>query len=55
MELNLACHTLNYTVEFIIHYDQLFNWDDIYLYLVTANKILSNYLKSMLGLNHFLW
>jgi hypothetical protein len=28
-------------VGFIIH-DQLFNWDGIYLYLVTANKILTN-------------
>jgi hypothetical protein len=29
-------------VGFIVHYDQLFNWVDIYLYLVIANKILTN-------------
>jgi hypothetical protein len=27
---------------FIINCDLLFNWVDIYLYLVTANKILTN-------------
>jgi hypothetical protein len=32
----------------------LFNWDDIHLYLVTANKILTNLLKAMLSLNHYL-
>jgi hypothetical protein len=41
-------------VGFIIHYDQLFNWVGIHLYLVTANKILTNLLKAMLSLNHFL-
>jgi hypothetical protein len=39
-------------MRFIINYDLLFNWDDIYLYLVTANKILRNLLKAMLSLNH---
>jgi hypothetical protein len=29
-------------VGFIINCDQLFNWDGIYLYLVIANKILTN-------------
>jgi hypothetical protein len=29
-------------VGFIVHYDQLFNLVDIYLYLVIANKILTN-------------
>jgi hypothetical protein len=33
-------------VGFILHYDQLFNWNDIYLYLVIANKILTNKVKS---------
>jgi hypothetical protein len=27
-------------------YDHLFNWNDIYLYLVTANKIVANKIKS---------
>jgi hypothetical protein len=39
---------MHYIVGFIIHYFQLFNWDGIYLYLVTTNKILTNYLKAML-------
>jgi hypothetical protein len=30
MELNLIYH-LHYVVGFIINYDQLFNWDGIYL------------------------
>jgi hypothetical protein len=30
----------------ILHYDQLFNWVGIYLYLVIANKILTNLIKS---------
>jgi hypothetical protein len=38
----------------IINCDLLFNWDDIYLYLVTNNKILTNLLKATLGLNHSL-
>jgi hypothetical protein len=33
-------------VGFTIHYDQLFNWVGIYLYLVIANKILTNKIKS---------
>jgi hypothetical protein len=52
MELNLTCH-LHCIVGFIHHYDQLFNWVGIYLYLVFANKILTNLLKAMLSLNHF--
>jgi hypothetical protein len=39
---------------FIINCDQLFNWVGIYLYLVIANKILTNLLKAMLSLNHYL-
>jgi hypothetical protein len=42
MELNLI-YRLHYIVSFIINCDQLFNWDDIYLYLITANKILTNF------------
>jgi hypothetical protein len=42
-------------VEIIIKCDLLFYWDDIYLYLVTANKILTNLLKAMLSLNHSSW
>jgi hypothetical protein len=38
MELNLTCHALHCG---ILHYDILFNWDGIYLYLVIANKILT--------------
>jgi hypothetical protein len=30
-------------VSFIINYDILFNWVDIYLYLITANKTLTNF------------
>jgi hypothetical protein len=37
---------MHYIVGFIIHYDLLFNWDGIYLYLVIANKILTNKIKS---------
>jgi hypothetical protein len=44
---------LHFIVGFIINYDLLFNWDDIYLYLVTADKILTNLLKAMLSLNHY--
>jgi hypothetical protein len=40
-------------VGFIHHGYQLFNWVDIHLYLVIANKILTNLLKAMLNLNHF--
>jgi hypothetical protein len=32
-------------VGFIHHCDQLCNWDDIYLHLVIANKILTNLIK----------
>jgi hypothetical protein len=42
MELNLiflfALHC-----GFIINFDLLFNWDGIYLHLVTTNKILTNF------------
>jgi hypothetical protein len=34
---------LYYIVGFIINYDLLFYWDGIYLYFVTANKILTNF------------
>jgi hypothetical protein len=54
MELNLICH-LHCIVGFIIICDLLFNWVGIHLYLVTANKILTNLLKAMLSLNHSLW
>jgi hypothetical protein len=53
MELNLIYH-LHCIVGFIINCDLLFNWDDIYLYLVTTNKILTNLLKATLSLNHSL-
>jgi hypothetical protein len=53
MELNLICH-LHFTVGFIINCNPLFSWVDINLYLVTANKILTNLLKAMLSLNHYL-
>jgi hypothetical protein len=49
MELNLICH-MHCIVGFIINYDLLFNWDGIYLYLVIANKILTNLLKATLSL-----
>jgi hypothetical protein len=42
MELNLICH-LHCIVGFINNCDLLFYWDDIYLYLVTANKTLTNF------------
>jgi hypothetical protein len=53
MKLNLICH-LHYVVGFIINCDLLFNWVGIHLYLVTANKILTNLLKAMLSLNPYL-
>jgi hypothetical protein len=53
MELNLICH-LHCIVGFVIKCDLLFNWVGIYLYLVTANKILTNLLKAMLSLNPYL-
>jgi hypothetical protein len=40
---------------FIINCDLLFNWVGIHLYLVTTNKILTNLLKAMLSLNHYLF
>jgi hypothetical protein len=42
MELNLIGH-LYCIVGFIINFGLLFIWVGIYLYLVTANKILSNF------------
>jgi hypothetical protein len=42
MELNLICH-MHCIVTVIINCDLLFIWVDIYLYLVTANKILINF------------
>jgi hypothetical protein len=53
MKLNLICH-LHCIVRIIIDCDLLFNWVGIYLYLVTTNKILINFLKAMLNFNHFL-
>jgi hypothetical protein len=53
MELNLIYH-LHCTVGFIINCDIIFNWVGIHLYLVTANKILTNLLKAMLSFNHCL-
>jgi hypothetical protein len=53
MELNLNYH-LHCIVRLIINCDQLFNWVGICLYLVTANKILTNLLKVMLDLNPYL-
>jgi hypothetical protein len=41
MELNLVYHS-HCIVGFIINCDQLFNWVGIDLYLVIANKILTN-------------
>jgi hypothetical protein len=41
MELNLICH-MHCIVDVIINCDLLFNQVGIYLYLVTANKILTN-------------
>jgi hypothetical protein len=42
MELNLICH-MHYILGVIINCDLLFIWVGIYLYLVTANKILTNF------------
>jgi hypothetical protein len=53
MKLNLICH-LHCTVGFIINCDILLNWVGIHLYIVTANKILTNLLKTMLSVNHYL-
>jgi hypothetical protein len=46
---------LHWIVGFIINCDQLFNWIGIHLYLVIANKFLTNLLKAMLSLNHLSW
>jgi hypothetical protein len=53
MELNLICN-LHCIVGFIINSDLLCNWIGIHLYLVIANKKLTNLLKAMLNLNHYL-
>jgi hypothetical protein len=53
MELNLILH-MHCIVGVIINCDLLFFWVDIYLYLVTANKVLPT-LKAMLNFNHRLW
>jgi hypothetical protein len=42
MELNSICH-LHCIVGVVINLDLLFNWVGIYLYLVTANIILTNF------------
>jgi hypothetical protein len=42
MELNLICH-LHCFVGVVINFDLLSNWVGTYLYLVTANKILTNF------------
>jgi hypothetical protein len=42
MELNSICH-LHCIVSVVTNLDLLFNWIGIYLYLVTANKILTNF------------
>jgi hypothetical protein len=42
MELNSIYH-LHCIVGVIINCDLLFNWVGIYFYLVTANKILTNF------------
>jgi hypothetical protein len=42
MELNLI-YRMHCIVGVIINYDLLFIWVNIYLYLVTANKILINF------------
>jgi hypothetical protein len=45
---------MHHIVEFIINCDLLLYWDGIQLYLVIANKILTNLLKAMLRLNYCL-
>jgi hypothetical protein len=42
MELNLICH-MHCIASVIINLDLLFIWVSIYLHLVTANKILTNF------------
>jgi hypothetical protein len=41
MELNLICH-MHCIMSVINNLDLLFIWVGVYLYLVTANKILTN-------------
>jgi hypothetical protein len=45
MELNLICH-LHCIVGVIVNCDLLFFWVGIYLYLVTANKFLTNFKRN---------
>jgi hypothetical protein len=45
---------MHHIVWFIIKCDLLLYWEGIYLYFVTANKSLTNLLKAMLSLNHYL-
>jgi hypothetical protein len=49
--LNSICHL--HMHGFIINFVLLLLWFGIYLYLVTANKILTNLLKAMLSLNPY--
>jgi hypothetical protein len=42
MELNLICH-MHCIVGVVINFDLLLIWVVIYLYLVTANKTLTNF------------
>jgi hypothetical protein len=42
MELNLICH-MHYIVGVVINFDLILIWVGIYLYLVTTNKILTNF------------
>jgi hypothetical protein len=44
--MNLICHVLYCGISIqYLYIDQVFNWDDIYLYLVIANKFLTNLIK----------
>jgi hypothetical protein len=43
---------MHHIVAIIINCDRFF-WDGIYLYLISANKILTNLLKAMLKFNHY--
>jgi hypothetical protein len=49
LNLSYASHRENYYQLWYLIY-----WDCIYLYLVTANKFLTNLLKAMLNFNHYL-
>jgi hypothetical protein len=42
MEVNLICHT-HCIVGVVLNFDLLLIWVGIYLHLVTANKILTNF------------